>query len=245
MQVPHQDRYVWKIRYKYQVQNMNGASFQTSMTNIGTLRTFSRNTDTYSKWKKTLQNVVPKNPAFIYRKAPNFGDKIVKKVLDPPVRPTMFWDCASFYACRRCKTCAKVNSPIRGLTEFTSTGNNMNLKIKDFNTCSTTHVVYVLQCPCNIMYLGRTKRTLKKRVSEHIYNIEIGYKDHSVSLHLKQFHGQDPSGLKFWSICPNWRGSNMVREISKSETRWIYLMNTLTPSGLNVELDVNCFISDY
>lgn len=37
----------------------------------------------------------------------------------------------------------------------------------------------------------------------------------------------------------------MVREISKSETRWIYLTNTLQPRGLIVELDLNRFISDY
>lgn len=98
------------------------------------------------------------------------------------------------------------------------------------------------------MYDGRTKRTLKKRISEHIYNIEIGFKYHGVSLHFKTHHNQDPSDLKFWgidSVHPNWRGSNLVREISKKESRWIYSINTLTPSGLNVELDVNCFISDY
>lgn len=98
------------------------------------------------------------------------------------------------------------------------------------------------------MYVGHTKRTLKKRISEHIHNIEIGFKDHGLSLHFKTHHNQDPSGLKCWGIDkihPNWRGSNMVREISKSETRWIYLMYMLTPNGLNVELDVNCFISDY
>lgn len=37
----------------------------------------------------------------------------------------------------------------------------------------------------------------------------------------------------------------MVREIPKSETKWIYLTNTLQPAGLNVELDLNCFTSDY
>lgn len=110
------------------------------------------------------------------------------------------------------------------------------------------HVVYILQCPCNLMYVGCTKRTLKKRISEHLYNKLIGFKYHSVSLHLKQFHNQDSSSLNCWGvdlIHPGWRESNLVCEISKQETRWIFLMNTLTPNGMNVELDVNCFISDY
>ena len=98
------------------------------------------------------------------------------------------------------------------------------------------------------MYIGRTKRTLGKRVSEHIYNIKTGYEDHSVSLHFLKKHDQNPIGLKFWGvdkIHPKWRGANMVREISKSETKWIFLTNTLSPRGLNIELDLNCFISNH
>lgn len=120
-----------------------------------------------------------------------------------------------------------MSSLIRGLTEYISSGNNKYFQITEFITCNTTHVVYVLVCPCNLMYVGRTKRTLKKRISEHLYNISIGFKYHSVSLHFKNHHNQDPSGLKFWGIdCihPNWRVSNLVREISKHETCWIYLM---------------------
>lgn len=67
---------------------------------------------------KTLNQSLPISPSFIYRKAPNFGDMVVKKVLDPPIRPVMFWDQAGFYACRRCQ---KIKHPIRGMTEFTST----------------------------------------------------------------------------------------------------------------------------
>lgn len=98
------------------------------------------------------------------------------------------------------------------------------------------------------MYVGRTKRTLKKRISEHIYNIEVGFEYHSVSLHFKKPNNQNLTRLKFWGvdkIIPNWRGSNTVREISQLETKWIFLMGTLMPHGMNIELDVNDFISDY
>lgn len=89
---------------------------------------------------------------------------------------------------------------------------------------------------------------MKIRISEHIHNIEIGFKHHSVSLHFRDFHNQDPSGVKFWGVdCvhPNWRGSNLVGEISKRETRWIVLMDTLTPRAMNIELNVNCYIRDF
>lgn len=35
---------------------------------------------------KILGPLLPDNPVFIYRKAPYFGDKVVKKILDPPIR---------------------------------------------------------------------------------------------------------------------------------------------------------------
>lgn len=40
-------------------------------------------------------------------------------------------------------------------------------------------------------------------------------------------------------------GSNRVRDLSKLETQWIYSVDTLAPKGLNIDLDINCFISDY
>lgn len=95
------------------------------------------------------------------------------------------------------------------------------------------------------LWIGRTNRTLSIRVYEHIYNILLGFKDHSVSLHFRRKHNRDPSGLLFWGIdtlISSWRDSNMVREISKSETRWIYLVDTFQAKGLNMELDLNCFI---
>ena len=43
----------------------------------------------------------------------------------------------------------------------------------------------------------------------------------------------------------NWRNLNMRREVSRNETEWIFKMDTLKPKGMNIELDVNCFLEDY
>lgn len=83
---------------------------------------------------KVLKLVLLPNPKFIYRKAPNFGDKIVKKVLDPLTRPHSFWDRDGFFACRKCRACREVNRPIRGLGSFTSTSNNKEFSIKELIT---------------------------------------------------------------------------------------------------------------
>lgn len=53
----------------------------------------------------------------------------------------------------------------------------------------------------------------------------------------KSFTTKTP--LKFWGVdCihPNWRGSNLVREISEGNAKQIFLMHTLAPKAINVEL---------
>lgn len=67
---------------------------------------------------KTLKPVLPSKPGFIYRRAPSYADKIVKKVIDPPCRPPSFWDKDGFFACRRCRACKDVNTPVRAIDKF-------------------------------------------------------------------------------------------------------------------------------
>lgn len=73
--------------------------------------------------------------------------------------------------------------------------------------------------------MGRTKRALQVRLSEHINNIREGFKNHSVSKHYDLVHNRDPSNTLFLGIDkfrPNWRGSSLVRQIPRSEMAWIY-----------------------
>lgn len=70
----------------------------------------------------------------------------------------------------------------------------------------------------------------------------------SVSPHFALHHDKDPALLKFWAIEKyklHWWGSNKVRELSKSESKWIFEMGTLAHFGLNIDFDINCFISDF
>lgn len=106
----------------------------------------------------------------------------------------------------------------------------------------------MLQCSCGLQYVGRTTRELSVRIGEHVRNIKKGFRHHSVSKHFRGVHGKDPQYLKFYGIDKiekNWRNMNMRREVSKNETYWIFKLNTMRPLGLNVELDVNCFLEDY
>lgn len=74
-----------------------------------------------------------------------------------------------------------------------------------------------------------------------------GLKTHYVSKHFRLCHNRDPKKLQFWDIekvTKHWRGGNFIRQLSRRESLWIHETRVTVPRGLNVEFDLNCFISD-
>ena len=192
-----------------------------------------------------LGGTIPEQPRFIYRKAPSFGDRVVRKILDPP-NPYIKIDLRGFFPCRKCICCRTVQVHNRGKCEVIGTDGSV-FEIKEFSTCNSSYIVYLLWCPCGLLYVGRTKRLLRVRIAEHLANIKKGFEHHSVSMHFKKKHRQDPSLAQFCgidSVYSAWRGSNRVRDLSQRETQWIYLLKCLHPRGLNIEVDLNCFINN-
>lgn len=111
-----------------------------------------------------------------------------------------------------------------------------------------THITYLLESGCGLQYVGRTTRRLRIRLREHINNIKKGFRQHSLSNYFRIHHNKNPASLKFFGIDKiekHWWGTNLRTAVSQNETKWIYQLGTMTPKGLNVELDINCFISNY
>ena len=193
-----------------------------------------------------LGEILTNQPRFTYRRAPNFGEQVVLKILDPPNHRILKIDFKGFFSCRKCICCRTVKIHNRGKRQITGSDGSI-FDINEFITCNTTHVVYLLWCPCGLLYVGRTKRLLRIRTAEHLANIKKGFKYHSFSVHFKEKHKKDPSLAQFCGIdCvhPTWRGSNRVRGLSQRETKWIFLLKCLFPRGLNKEVDLNCFINN-
>lgn len=95
--------------------------------------------------------------------------------------------------------------------------------------------------------MGRNKRPLSVRLNEHITNIINGFSKHSVSKHYSVAHNKDPSNTLFLGIdkyCTHWRGSSVVRGISRLEMSWIHKIKSYVLFGLNVDVDVNGFIDN-
>ena len=175
--------------------------------------------------------------------------KISSNVIDPPLRGSgfIFDQLKGYYRCGRCRVCTLNSNRQRCVRSFTSTATGKTFKIGPCVTCASLAVVYLIQCPCGLQYVGRTKRAFQIRVNEHITNILSGFKKHSVSNHYRLKHNRDPSNTLFLGIDkykPHWRGGNLVREISQMEMGWIFRLKTYTPFGLYIETDVNAFINN-
>ncbi|OCT70275.1 hypothetical protein XELAEV_18037196mg [Xenopus laevis] len=201
---------------------------------------------------KDLQEHLSTNPRIIYKKP-----RTIKQMLVPSCLPLTIQKQQSdpfntgisngFFACRTCKGCktSKVNE--RNVTIFKSNITNAEFAMKDIITCNSNNVIYLLQCPCNLQYIGRTNRHLKIRIGEHMNNIKKGLMTHCVSAHFKVHHNPDPSLLKFIGIAlkkTHWRGGDIVNAVLREETQWIHRLKTLTPQGLNIDIDLKCFLND-
>lgn len=195
-----------------------------------------------------LAKSLPDKILFIYTKPPTLRLKLAPNVVDPPKKTVTFLDQVGFFSCGRCVMCRMSKHRVRKTLEFTSHSSGESHKINKFITCETTHVTYLLSCPCGLQYMGRTTRALGVCPREHVNRIKKGFKHYSLSNHFRLFHGRYPSGLTFCGIKrveSHWRGGNLKRAISHNETQWIHRLRTMNPMGLNIELDLNCFLSNF
>lgn len=151
----------------------------------------------------------------------------------PPLKPKMFWDIKGFHSCGHCYSCTRVPRNVRKVNEFTNPQDNRLYNIRDFISCDTVCVVYAVKCPCNKIYVGRTK-ALIALMEEHVRNIRKGFDKHFLSVHFRDAH-KSTDGMQFWGIeAPKHhsRGSNYVRDINKRESWWIHQLGSLTPGGV-------------
>lgn len=198
------------------------------------------------KEDRTLAKNLPHKPRFIYRRAPTLRNHLVHNVIDPPTSVQICPELKGFYRCQRCLPCRKSKPQPRKRTTFKSNLYNKEYQIKELITCNCAHVTYVVECPCRLQYMGRTTRPLRVWIREHITNIQKGFPKHSLPRHFDEVYHRDPSGLVFYGvdiIKDHWRRSNKKILVSQNETRWIHRLGSSAPGGLNLDIDLNCFIS--
>lgn len=190
-----------------------------------------------------LKASIPDRPLVSYRRARNLKNNIapskIQKSSTTPSAPLTFLNIKGMFQCRK-KSCLTCKHVTHGLKEFSTKGQKYT--IPDFFNCSTEFVIYCMSCPCGLLYVGRTIRTLRKRFGEHRRFVEAGNDKRSVPKHFLQHHHQSSADLKVWiieSIPKNLPPAERFKRLCARESYWIYRLDSMTPGGLNEEIEVN------
>ena len=189
----------------------------------------------------TLDKVFKIPPRLVYRRAPNIRDIVVQSDLRP-VKPHSFLDDLPD-GNRRCGSCAQCHFTEK-CNFFYHPSTGQKVKIRGKITCTSTHVIYLLRCPCGKAYVGKTSRALKTRISEHRSTIRNGDEKSPVALHFKKAH-HNVSALRYLGIekiqFPR-RGGDIENLLLKRELWWINYLKTMAPIGLNEEFDIRPYL---
>lgn len=144
------------------------------------------------KLDQRLAPLLPPQPQITFRKSCTIKNIIAPSELEKSSKRPLFDigdyfdNRTSIFQCRKrgCLTCQSITHECSKIV----TNKGTSFQIKQFFTCSTEFVVYVLHCPCTLLYACRTIRNLHTRVGEHRRFVKKGYDKHSVPCHFLQTH---------------------------------------------------------
>lgn len=130
--------------------------------------------------------------------------------------------------------------------EFHHPGRQLTVRLKHYLTCSSEWIIYILWCPCNLIYVGETTCDLWMRLNNHRYTIQNKCLDLLVSKHFnEQGHSErDLCCMAVDHVLPFQRGGDQLTRLMKKELEWIFNMSALKPQGLNVEFKTTSMMWD-
>lgn len=132
-----------------------------------------------------------------YRRGKSIKDSLVKSDIStkPISRQKIFgvrnnWT----FSCLNCISCKLIEKGDR----FIHPVSGKHYKINNYYTCTSEWIVYILQCPCNLIYVGETKCDLKTRLNNHRYTIrkkkglELPVSKHFAEISTRKINGSSP-----------------------------------------------------
>lgn len=183
-----------------------------------------------------LKKIVSPSPKHVARRARSLGDMLIKSKFVKETSPTWLSEyprSQGMFPCNRCQVCPFVHRT----SIFTDALGTKTFEIRDLINCSTSWVIYVITCPCPKIYVGKTKRSLKTRIGEHLREITAKGKipEKPLAKHFSLCHGGSTNGLTVKGIYalklpPRW--GDYDRILLQKENRWVYKLRSLIPVGL-------------
>lgn len=179
-------------------------------------------------------------PRNFYKRTQNLRDLLVKSDLSKKPSHFMSRVPSGNFPCHNCIHCYAM---MKG-DSFKHTVTDKMIRVRGRITCNTKYVVYLLKCPCDLYYVGKTKRELKTRICEHKSSIRNHDEKSAVARHFNAVK-HEARQLQYMGIevvqTPR-RGGDRDKLLLQREAYWIHQLDTLIPKGMNEELVLSCFL---
>ena len=113
---------------------------------------------------------------------------------------------------------------------FSSTTHSFNFNVKSTLTCSSQGVIYLITCKkCKKQYVGQTQQKCNVRMNSQRFDIKH-FPDSFTNV-SEHFNSSDHSINDFSFMAINSIKNNWQRLLK--ETRWMHLLGTLSPNGMD------------
>ncbi|KAG9465055.1 hypothetical protein GDO78_019010 [Eleutherodactylus coqui] len=175
-------------------------------------------------------------PIMAYRCARNLKDRVVRTSCPSsmgsiqrtlaPVRNGNF----------PCLGCAACHNMLKG-DGFTHPRSGKQFAIRGWYSCWPSFVVYLISCPCGLLYVGETITEVRKRIANHKSNIRTKKRELPIPKHFEDFN-HSVSQMRFRiidSVGKDTRGGDRERRLKLLEAKWIFMLDALAPNGLNLD----------
>ncbi|XP_054290772.1 uncharacterized protein LOC129005789 [Macrosteles quadrilineatus] len=172
-------------------------------------------------------------PTTTFRQPPNIKKILVHPKIPDPITATRNKPPNGSFPCNtsRCKTCA-INPPT---TSFSSNATNEVFKIQGHNTCSTSNVIYQLQCKnCPAQYIGLTKNQFRTRMNGHRQDVKNNYKDKPVVNHASSHSKSDFNSCYSSKIIKQLPPNCNPSELRRWELSYQWFTHSRNPPNLNL-----------
>ena len=172
---------------------------------------------------KKLSEIFKTIPTVAFRRKKTLGNFLVKTDTLPPKHEKF-----TTSPCQKCKFCPFINKE----NTIENTNKCITIKVKAGGNCQSAGVIYAARCKKhNQIYTGKTSETLGKRFSKHKYDILKRPENNELASHFNKDH-DITKDLDFLILEKNIKNAH---ELAFKEDEWICRLQTLHPSGLNVE----------
>lgn len=142
-----------------------------------------------------VYRIMGNHPSLTFRRATNLKDMLVHSHFKNRKKQTTRLQSVGFFKCANCKVCTIA----KNIKEITMAYKKKWI-IKQRITCRSQFVIYIIECPCSLRYVGSTTCELKKRILEHVRATVNTDRTNAIAKHMEKLHEGNWKSLTFFAV---------------------------------------------